>query len=424
MAFQIQSFMQTCRGYILRQDSSRYLFFLSVCLFFGVIPIRVDTSLFVVIMTALGIWAWRGSGAFGEVMRSPARYAIWGYLLFGFAALAGTVLNPESYRYYLRVVVWGACAFTGIALSRCMPQHNYAFFWGTLAGLCLSFLGACILVGFNDPSLWHEERLKLFAVHPVRLGLYCSVTFLFCLNAYGIAKTRLGMGFCAAAVLFSGWLTYLTNTRGIILLLPLAVLGIAWTLPRKNLLRFAVAVGVVVALCITGAVMGKSSFTGGRLVSAITNTTEDSTFKTRLPIWEAAWEAFKDSPVVGHGVASFTKLHRKYLLDNRDDWDVRYNRLYEERAKHTHNFTLGRMVDSGIIGTAGFFLFYGLAIIAAWRGPKEGRWVTSLLVFYMLSMQFDDGFSRINDALIMITAGSALGIPRTVREKGEPDAVV
>lgn len=81
--------------------------------------------------------------------------------------------------------------------------------------------------------------------------------------------------------------------------------------------------------------------------------------KTRFQIWEAAWEAVKDSPIVGFGPDTFRLLFPGYK-------PIEYVRDagYLSVADNVHNYPL--QLASGI-GIPGVLLLYGIFGWAAWR---------------------------------------------------------
>ena len=389
-------------------DRAGMLFGLAVCLFFVMLPVHTDSTVTIIVMTLLGIWAAKGRGIFNDILRGSGRVAVWGFLFFLAVCTVTSIVNFTTMPRYARFLLWGCCAFSGLLLSRCLSRHGSRYFWALFFGIAGSFLAAVLFVGWDSGSIWHDGRLKLFAIHPSRLALYCVVCFFFFMYraAVGGKAERV---VCLAAMLFTFFILFKTNTRGNLLMLPVGALCLASALPP----RFWAGLLAAMLLCVLlgGGILwlDKSSFTGKRLIGAITDTTEDHTWKTRLPIWETGWESFRDAPLIGHGPQSFLELHRKYLQEHKAEWDVRYKGNYEPRVKQAHNVILGRLVETGFLGTAGFLIFYFGAIAAAWRGPVEYRWLLAPLVFYMGMNMLDDGLFRMNDSFIFFVAGTALG---------------
>lgn len=384
------------------------LFALGVFFFFLLLPVRTDATAAIILMTLAGLWTARGTGAPRFMLRGSPRLAVWGLILFLAVAAFASALHPATLPKFPRLLLWGCCACSGMLLSICFPDHDSRYFWALFLGVAGSLAAAVIFLGYGAESLWHDGRLKLFAIHPSRLGLYCVVCFFFFLHRF-VSSEGVGRLCALAALLFVFFILFKTNTRGNLLMLPVGVACLVAATPRgrwKGMLP-ALALCLIVG---SGALwLNRSSDAGARLIRAVTATTTDSTFRTRLPIWEAGWESFKQAPLAGNGVQSYLGLHAAYLTKHKAEWDVRYNGLYEPSVKQAHNIVLGRLVETGILGTAGFFAFYLGGVAAAWRGPEKYRWLTAPLVFYLGMNMLDDGLFRMNDAFILFVAGTALG---------------
>lgn len=387
-------------------DPQDAVLFCAVCAFFFFLPLRTDATATILVMTVCGILALRRHAAFGSLLARGVRLPVLAFVFFMAIAFAASLLNPATFSKFPRILLWGCCVFSGLALSVCLPDNGGKYFWALFAALALSFLAAIVFYGYASPHIWHDGRLKLFAMHPSRLGLYAAVCLLFLLyrTLAGVGRERL-FGLAGALLVF--FILFNTNTRGNLLMLPLGLLCLAAVLPRRHLKRMAVALCLCAVL--GGVALSLSSpFVVKRLVSAVTSPLEDATFKSRLPIWHVGWEIVKDSPLVGHGHQSYLKLHARYLEKHEARLALRYP-SFEQSVKQAHNVILGRLVETGFLGTAGFLLFYFGAIAAALRGPEQNRWLIAPLVFYMAMSMFDDGLFRINDTFILLLAGTALG---------------
>lgn len=385
---------------------SRVLFLCGVCAYFLLLPVRTDSTVTVLVMTALALWAGKAGNVLRTLRAAPARIPLAAFAFFVCIALVASLANPATLGKFPRILLWACCVFSGVMLSACLPEQEGGYFWALFAGIGGSCVAAAVM-GYDSPDFWHDGRLKLFAIHPSRLGLYCAACFFFLLHRSVAASGRARL-LPVAASLFALFLLIQTNTRGNILMLPLGVACFAATLSRRHWKRLGPALLVCVLLTGGAVWMSKESVAGKRLVSAVTNITRDGTFRSRLPIWEAGWESFKANPFIGHGYQGYRDAHARYREEHAADWDVRYQGNYEHNVKQAHNIVLGRLVETGILGTLAFLVFYGGAIVAAWRGPESRRWLVAPLVFYLAMNMVDDGLFRMNDAFILFVAGTAL----------------
>lgn len=382
------------------------VFFAGVCAFFFFLPLRTDATVTILVMTVLGVLALKRRGTTLPPLAGWVKASLLALVFFLAVGFAASLANPGTLSKFPRMLLWGCCVVSGVALSRCLPRHGSGYFWALFASLAISLVAAVLFFGFDAPRLWHDGRLKLFAIHPSRLGLYSAICLFFLLYRAIVAGRRerylaLAGGLLVFFILFS------TNTRGNLLMLPLGLVCLGVVLPTRHMKRL----GLALVLC---AVLGGATLWFGgsqsvqRLASAVTNPLADPTFKTRVPIWEVGWESFKTAPFIGTGYQSYLKRHQAYVAEHKTALDARYG-VYERNVKQAHNIILGRLVETGLLGTAGFFLFYCGAIAAAWRGSGENRWLLAPLVFYLGMSLFDDGLFRMNDAFILFVAGTALG---------------
>lgn len=391
------------KGYSLDQ----VLFLCGVCAFFFLLPLRTDTTASVSIMTALALWCGKRQGAFNALRARGVKIPLAAFALFVGIAFATSLLNPATLSGFPRILLWACCVFSGTMFTASVPRAGGVPFWALFCGMAVSFLAAVIFFGYGDPSLWHDGRLKLFAIHPSRLGLYCAICFLFLLYRATVAGPR-ERAFSVVAALLAMSILVATNTRGNMFMLPLGILCLVAALPRRCWKRFGLAL-LVCAVFAGGTMwMNRGSFTGRRIVSALADMTGDSTFRSRLPIWEAGWESFKAGPVIGHGHQSYQELHGRYLAEHKAELDFKYNGFYEKKVKQAHNIILGRLVEVGLLGTLAFLVFYCGAVLAAWGGKGDRRWFLAPLVFYFALSMLDDGLFRMNDAFILFIAGAAL----------------
>jgi len=381
------------------------LFLLSVLVFFFLLPFQSDPSASILAAILLG------SCAIGKVSFPSriSRFALLAFAGYAVVVFAASVQTSGALEKYIIIPLWACAVIAGIFFSRIYPNHGYRFLLATAVVILLSF-AVGFMQGIDSSHLWHDGRLKLFAVHPSRLALYCAVAFLFCLNAAATAQRGMPRWTFVVLLAAIAFCLYLTNTRGVILALPLGIFFLIMTLPPVRR-RCLLSVFLVCCICAgIGLWATKDSPLSRRILSAAVDIRNDQTFRTRLPIWEVAWDSFRKAPLIGHGVKEYSRHYDMYLAEHRQDWDARYGGLYDRSAKNAHSIILGRLVEGGALGTLCFVLFYGAVIVAAFRLPREQRWTAAVLIFYMGIGVFDDTLFRRNDSFIFFIAGAVLGL--------------
>lgn len=86
---------------------------------------------------------------------------------------------------------------------------------------------------------------------------------------------------------------------------------------------------------------------------------------SRFRVWRLSWEAWKDSPIFGYGLDSFSYIYDLYY--RADMLEVIPETLFFDRA---HNKVLDLLVFSGLIGLASYLSLFALASRALWKYGK------------------------------------------------------
>jgi O-antigen ligase len=381
---------------------------ISTLFFFFFLPLHTDNSLFIAIMGICALALARKQ----ELKLNARAWDLFGIGMAGFivytaAITISSTLHTETLRDWPRLLLWISCVIAGVVYSKISRPVSDKFAYALLAGIAFSILAAVIMTLIDiDRSFWQGDRLKLLSIHPSRLALYTSTVFLFA--AYKILTTEKKLHkiiFFAIAVASLG-LTIETNTRTLILFIPIATFFYIFLIPQKK--TFFIFILSILILFFGVILATKEQQDTKRLLSAVLNISQDRTFITRVPIWLAGWEAFADAPVLGNGMHSYKKLHAAYIENNKAWLNENYP-SHELSVKQAHNIILGRMVESGALGSIGFVVFYISAIICALKLPHSDKWIFVLLIYYMLIGSFDDPLYRKNDTFVLFFAGWALG---------------
>lgn len=140
-------------------------------------------------------------------------------------------------------------------------------------------------------------------------------------------------------------------------------------------------------------------------------------FAARLVPWQAAIEAWQQSPWFGYGPGSYYALFFQYV-------DPQSRAYWLERSFiHPHNALLDAAVEGGALGVAGYLVFWGGALWMLWQGWRRHDGVRSLhylallagLGIYLIYSQFDVTYRMITvtlPCLIMLGAAAATLQPR------------
>ena len=170
----------------------------------------------------------------------------------------------------------------------------------------------------------------------------------------------------------SAWLMLII---GLSAYLPLVVLSLS------SRARYIITGALCIAVLLVGAVYFKSPDINRRIV-LLTGMLggeyqAERATSMRTPIWHTAYNMFQDNWLNGVGPRGFRYAYRTYA-----DEDNYFVRRGQEGQTHPHMVFLEIAVETGVIGLAGFILFYVTMLRYWWRGRHStinGAWTAALL---------------------------------------------
>ena len=170
----------------------------------------------------------------------------------------------------------------------------------------------------------------------------------------------------------SAWLMLII---GLSAYLPLVVLSLS------SRARYIITGALCVAVLLVGAVYFKSPDINRRIVLLTgmlgSEYQAERATSMRTPIWHTAYNMFQDNWLNGVGPRGFRYAYRTYAEE--DNYFVRRG---QEGQTHPHMVFLEIAVETGVIGLAGFILFYVTMLRYWWRGRHStinGAWTAALL---------------------------------------------
>ena len=170
----------------------------------------------------------------------------------------------------------------------------------------------------------------------------------------------------------SAWLMLII---GLSAYLPLVVLSLS------SRARYIITGALCVAVLLVGTVYFKSPDINRRIVLLTgmlgSEYQAERATSMRTPIWHTAYNMFQDNWLNGVGPRGFRYAYRTYA-----DEDNYFVRRGQEGQTHPHMVFLEIAVETGVIGLAGFILFYVTMLRYWWRGRHStinGAWTAALL---------------------------------------------
>ena len=237
-------------------------------------------------------------------------------------------------------------------------------------------------------------------------GLAVSVTATMTLFAHGFRRNLLlllSLAIAAALIMTQTRSTWLATIATLFFLGGYLVLNpdvVGSTRKRLIVLLVAGSLGIVVTAVGVVAVNPKieqrvSSLEEGGSVEFDPNLAQKNSLITRMLIWDTAFRAFSEHPIIGIGVYGFLYVSRDYA---RMPWFL-YEKFVSGMSPHqTH---VAALVETGILGWLGLLVFlvgvlrYTIRAIREVRGERARHYAlvgAVAVVYCVISMFFTDAW--------------------------------
>lgn len=176
----------------------------------------------------------------------------------------------------------------------------------------------------------------------------------------------------------------LSLSRGVILVIPVVVLclTVRWRSHRRFIgtrgwgLITLLAGTAVLALAFSASVQGRWLATIIE-VDRLLADEHSASVGERLRLWNAAWQAFVESPLWGHGIQNRMNALVPYLAS--DGLTVR-------GFTHVHNAYLSAAVDGGIPAVTALLALLATPVVVAWRAPRDRDYRRRLFLAVSLAL--------------------------------------
>lgn len=331
------------------------------------------------------------SRSFVEILKRPPGWALLTLILWGGVSffLTDTDLRGMAGAELLRLVAGGVAFLTAAYALEPRERHvaltGLLFMGCTIALLDFARLGSTKEVGelarrgYHSSSAFgtHESVGSLLALlFPVSLGValwgdlpekprwvaYAAVLILG--FAWIVARCRsawLGGGVALLVLVLLAWRTTKNSNQA--------------RRPRNFQDKVRDALGsplpvLVGALLIMGIGGGLSTMLSQRAASFV-NIREDSSFQTRMVMWEGGARMAAQKPLTGWGLASYPVMQNYWTHLGDERW-----KILQEGADHSsiaHNFYVQWAAEAGAVGLGLHILALGSGILFALRGMGRAR---------------------------------------------------
>lgn len=285
-------------------------------------------------------------------------------LLVAFAATASTPLHILAVLYFAPLLL----------IAPILALFDRTTGIVTVDGISLMAsvgAAAAAIVALVDSLIIGQVRAGTLVNNPIHFAALTLILGFVALAGLSSNRTIVRMAALVAPSL-ALLAVVLSGSRGpMFAALPLATLAIALVLSRvsqRNALLTLLCLG---AIAIVGALV--AWFTGVFLRFAVFaelpqliagGSTSDGSTSERLQIYLAAWRAFLDSPLVGHGLVGLTGPVLQYMPQGAELGDY----------QHLHNDLADFAVAGGALGLVAYFLILAAPIAEVlWRGAWRRR---------------------------------------------------
>ncbi|MEK7612067.1 MAG: O-antigen ligase family protein [Patescibacteria group bacterium] len=119
----------------------------------------------------------------------------------------------------------------------------------------------------------------------------------------------------------------------------------------------------------------------------------DKTTRSRLMIWNMAWQGFKERPVFGWGQENYIHVFAKYYNPKLFDQEPWFDRA--------HSVVFDWMINGGFLGIVSYFSLFGVAFMLLWKLKKKGTlsffeaviFALTLLAYFTQNLLVFDNFT-------------------------------
>jgi O-antigen ligase len=320
-----------------------------------------------------------GRPKFPIVLIWPALFVVWCCLSISWAADSEKSLGQTQTYVLLLTLVWLVCQFTD------NPKRLKGLMRALVLGITMmvanTYLGHVSPAQFADEDV--EVRVTAENADANAVAFLCALGIMF---SFYLLTRREKSGFELPKWFYWGFIVAAslaalrTGSRGGLISLAVGVLALVagtwgsrttdpaarvlWKVLRRSRL------GIAVCLVLVGVLV--PPFVARSTIARIAEGTDAGTFDIRLRMWEYGWEAWKESPILGVGAGCFNTIPPRY----------------GEKARVAHNTFISVLAETGLVGFALYFLYWGMLAWRCLRLPSADRyfWLGIMAVFMPIEM--------------------------------------
>ena len=319
-------------------------------------------------------------GRFPFRMTHEDRLLAWTFTAFA-ALVVTTGLLAENRIEVFRATIWllpFLSLWVVIPRLRASPKLDYLGLY--IAGAVVGCIGALVFAG-GEIFLSGANRAEGGAGNSVIFAVMCL-----CLAGMaGLAINAPGRMYrtLAAVAVLAGLIAVVFSvTRGVLLAgvpVMIVVLGYAlraWlSIVLRPIALIPVFAGSLLLYANWSMIKWRLWTVSFREFGQISDNELTSSLGERLRLWDAAWSAFLDSPLWGHGIQYRMEALVPYLAGDGQSF---------RGFTHPHNGFLAAAVDGGLVVLASLLALLAMPLVVAWRAPRDDAWRRRLFLALVL----------------------------------------
>ncbi|MCE9684324.1 O-antigen ligase family protein [Halomonas alkalisoli] len=258
-----------------------------------------------------------------------------------------------------------------------VPRFRDYMEWGLIIGSA----GALVLAMYQ--TQWLGMRRADGFLFSINFGYLASALTFLSLTMVRGSKRK---GLLLFASLFGAVAVLLTLTRGAIFALPLLFfLSLFMNLKKigvtKVLALFSVfIIGSGLVYTLSSSVQNRMKYTVEEVIHIVSGDVEDATSSgARLYMWLAAYEAFRERPLIGLTYTEREALNRELYEQGRNIHEVAVSSRGHAHSQYFENLATGGLI--GILAVFGYLLLPGIYHIRCYYRDRTNHYSMVAAVF-------------------------------------------
>jgi O-antigen ligase len=250
------------------------------------------------------------------------------------------------------------------------------------------------------------------------LGTYLLFNFFFALYSFLNSKNWFKI-FSIFSFIVIGVALYFSTARAALLstIGGLVLFVLAWLILARGKKSRILGIAISAILVLAVALSTYLAFKPGNIVNKIVSENVGTTLGGRLPVWQSAWQGFKEKPLLGWGPENFEIVFTKYfnpcLFGPNCGADIWYDRA--------HDIVFDTLAATGILGLISYLGIFAVIFYVLWRKFSQhsitfwaaGVFSVTLIAYFVQNLTV---FDMVNSYMLLFLTFAFVGSVASERE--------